>query len=183
MSLFERILKGGDEGQEALSQLVIEYREYMIRICSTVLKNRTQAEDLFPRIIMELPSCLERLENIHCKPKTYLYKLCQYYSLNARRTLKSYENNLDNLHKVHKTHSNPESMPSDLGIVNARINDVLIKWPSEYSRIFYMRVDGYSYEEISKELNINERTCRRRFFDIKRSLQNDDKIKELYFDL
>jgi len=171
--------------QDAYEELVRRYQPGLFKMIYQMIKNREETEDLVQETFIKAFKSLESYNNKYAF-STWLYKIAYNHSIDAIRKKKLRVFSIDRPIKVKDGDVMPQicddsSSPERELMYREKkkiIHNYISLLPERYRRVIVLRhQEEYSYEEISKMLNIPIGTVKARIFRareiIKKRLKED----------
>lgn len=159
--MFYMIIKDEND-REKVKRLYIKYRGMLFQIANEILNNYELAEDAIHDTFIRVIDNLHKIdENNYHKTASYLAIICRNVSINIYNSKTYLNNNPDVIDKLFDGMDPLDMVINDEAV--RRLIDTIKTLPFQYSDILFLKYyHGLNYEEISKLLDINQATARKR---------------------
>lgn len=164
--LIRACLKGKRKAQFQLYEL---HKVYLFGICMRYAKNKTEAEDILQEGFYSILKNLKSFKN-NSSLKTWMHRIMVNSALmHIRKYHKISFETLETLNLKQYEISGYSFSESDRA---ESILKILQKLPEAHRTVFSLKaIDGFSFKEISEQLNVNEATLRSHYHRARKQLQ------------
>lgn len=145
-----------DQDRKAQKMLFERYAPYLLSIAQRYVNDFHQAEDVFLKGFEKVFRNLQSYKSEKNEFKYWCKKIVINEALNLLRARNDMHFEAD-MAVYEKNTEEPEILSQ---ITTEELHKIIGSLRSPYGIIFNMVIDGYSYQEISQILKINEATCR-----------------------
>lgn len=145
---------------------LLKHYDVLLAYCYKITQNREQAKDLCQETMMRAFMNIYKYEDREYKLSTWLYSIAKNHYIDQMRT----SNKVEKLKKKLDWNSGSQKLP-DSDMICTEIMNGVSKLKNGYQKVIMMRIQGLSYDEISKELGKHSGTVRRDIHIARRKLK------------
>lgn len=159
---------------EAFEILYQKYKLDVYYYLLSLTKDPTLAEDLVSETFLHAYRSMHKLQD-DSNFKAWILRIARNLFLSYCRSKKivvPYEDYMDVLQ--HKDHTALETL--------SYIKELVSKKDERTQRLFQLRLEGYSYAEISEQLHLSESSCRVMEFRLKKWIKEEISKEETSYD-
>lgn len=165
-----RLIQKAVSGEEPAIQMLYEkHQRHWFRLCLRYGKNRDEAQDIMQEGLVAVFRDLKQFDSKRGEFKSWSNRVMVNAAL---RYLKKHQWQ-QNFEDLELAESEPDLSENALGKLSAKeLTQVIQKLPSGYRIVFNMYViEGYTHQEIAKELNISIGTSKSQLSKAKKLLR------------
>lgn len=176
-----REIKGGNT--EIFSKLVDIYKNRIFALSYKFTNDYNETQDLSQEILIKIFKNISKFR-FEASPSTWIYKIatniCIDYNRKKKRQSLKLNQGLDFEDSVERKFNSTDNSPEDIVISDEKqreVHKVIYNLPDIYKTVIIMyHFNELSYKEISKTLDISEKTVETRLYRARRMLK--DKLLE-----
>jgi RNA polymerase sigma-70 factor (ECF subfamily) len=173
--------------ESAFRELVFNYKDYIFRICYSILNHREDAEDITQEVFIEVYKSAQSFKG-DSKISTWLYRIAVNKSINylqskERNTwLKKIKPIFNKEHKARPLEDNPANRIDhmmEMADKNSIIQTAINRLPEKQRIAFILnKIDGLSYQQVAEIMKISLSATETLIHRAKIRLQTE--LKEIY---
>lgn len=166
--------------KELLVELFDHYYKDIYTYLYHLCHDASLSEDLTSEVFLEVVKSIATFRG-ESDIKTWLFSIARHkwYAYLRKKNTQIQTESIHNLYDSNFVGTQNSPFPSDL----EQLIKPLLSSESEITKeIFQLRLNGYSYFEISKKLNISENSARVIFFRVKTKIKKYLKKEGFYYD-
>lgn len=177
--LIEKILEGN---RDLFVQIVDQYKNRIYRLCLSLLKNSSAAEDTTQEIFIKIYESLTGFQ-FRSSFSTWVYSIAYYTCIDKLRQAKHEHLSLDNILAKKGDLVSDQQSSSFMDSIEKReiIEQVEERMPAEYMRLLHLKIThNYTYQEIAEIMRISVnavkgklKRARKKFIKIYRHFDKD----------